>query len=68
MRCRFFGRGIGALAAFEIVTLGLALVPEGRRLFASLTVEENLLIGSDRRPTGDPVGGTLTASIGSFRC
>lgn len=39
------GRPIGALAATEITRLGIALVPEGRRLFASLTVTENLLIG-----------------------
>ena len=32
----------------EIVNLGVALVPEGRRLFAKLTVEENLLIGAYR--------------------
>jgi branched-chain amino acid transport system ATP-binding protein len=33
----------------EIVDLGIALVPEGRRLFAKLTVEENLLLGAFRR-------------------
>jgi branched-chain amino acid transport system ATP-binding protein len=33
----------------EIVDLGIALVPEGRRLFPKLTVEENLLIGAYRR-------------------
>jgi len=32
----------------EIVELGIALVPEGRRLFAKLTVEENLLLGAFR--------------------
>ncbi len=32
----------------EIVDLGIALVPEGRRLFAKLTVEENLLLGAFR--------------------
>ncbi len=32
----------------EIVDLGIALVPEGRRLFARLTVEENLLLGAFR--------------------
>jgi branched-chain amino acid transport system ATP-binding protein len=33
----------------EIVNLGIALVPEGRRLFPKLTVEENLLLGAYRR-------------------
>ncbi len=33
----------------EIVDLGIALVPEGRRLFPKLTVEENLLLGAFRR-------------------
>ena len=33
----------------EIVDLGIALVPEGRRLFPLLTVEENLLLGAFRR-------------------
>jgi branched-chain amino acid transport system ATP-binding protein len=42
---QFKGEGIGGLAPGEIVKRGLAMVPEGRRLFASLSVEENLLIG-----------------------
>jgi branched-chain amino acid transport system ATP-binding protein len=33
----------------EIVSLGIALVPEGRRLFPRLTVEENLLLGAYRK-------------------
>ena len=36
---------IGGLPPGEIVRRGLAMVPEGRRLFSSLSVEENLLIG-----------------------
>ena len=32
----------------QIVDLGIALVPEGRRLFPRLTVEENLLLGAFR--------------------
>src|SRR5688572_5761553 len=39
------GAPIGGLPAHKIADRGLALVPEGRRLFPSLTVEENLLAG-----------------------
>jgi branched-chain amino acid transport system ATP-binding protein len=41
----FAGVPIGDRPAYDIAARGIALVPEGRRLFASLTVEENLLIG-----------------------
>jgi branched-chain amino acid transport system ATP-binding protein len=51
---RLDGRDIGALPAYEIVKFGIALVPEGRRLFASLSVEENLLVGAYGRRTGGP--------------
>ncbi|WP_036047881.1 ABC transporter ATP-binding protein [Bradyrhizobium sp. Tv2a-2] len=50
----FDGQPIGARSAAEIVKLGIALVPEGRRLFPSLTVEENLLIGGYGRKTAGP--------------
>lgn len=43
---RFDGRSIGGMPPGEIVKLGLAMVPEGRRLFPSLSVEENLLMGA----------------------
>ena len=48
------GKPIGARAAADIVRLGVALVPEGRRLFPSLTVEENLLIGGYGRKMAGP--------------
>lgn len=43
---------IGALAPSDILMRGIAMVPEGRRLFPSLSVEENLLIGADARGGG----------------
>jgi branched-chain amino acid transport system ATP-binding protein len=43
---RFDGRPIGGLPPGEIVRMGLAMVPEGRRLFPSLSVEDNLRMGA----------------------
>ena len=51
---RFDNRDIGALPAYDIVKLGIALVPEGRRLFSSLSIEENLLVGAYGRHTDGP--------------
>lgn len=43
---RLFDRDVGDCAAPDIVRMGLALVPEGRQLFPSLSVEDNLLVGA----------------------
>lgn len=49
----FEGRDISGLAPYEIVELGVSQVPEGRRVFPDLSVEENLVIGSyNRRARG----------------
>ncbi len=48
----FDGKPIGNMTPHEIVRLGIAMVPEGRRLFPSLSVEENLLLGSHSERRG----------------
>ena len=48
----FGGEATGRRPAFSMVRGGIALVPEGRRLFPSLTVEENLLIGGQAKRPG----------------
>jgi branched-chain amino acid transport system ATP-binding protein len=43
------GDDVTSTEAYGRVKLGISLVPEGRRLFPSLTVEENLMVADDRR-------------------
>lgn len=40
------GKDISALKTMDIVKMGIALVPEGRKIFSNLTVEENLILGA----------------------
>jgi branched-chain amino acid transport system ATP-binding protein len=51
-RIRFKDADVGATAAHVRAAMGIALVPEGRRLFASLTVEENLLLARSAGRSG----------------
>lgn len=51
-----FGKPITGLPADEIVVRGLSLVPEGRRLFGSMTIRENLELGAYRRKDRQRVG------------
>lgn len=48
------GASIASLSAPEVLMAGIAMVPEGRKLFPSLTVEENLLIGAHARKVAGP--------------
>ncbi|MBI4921516.1 MAG: ABC transporter ATP-binding protein [Devosia nanyangense] len=48
----FDGEPIGGLASAKLVRHGITMVPEGRRLFPSLTVEENVLIGGQLKRSG----------------
>ena len=47
-RIELEGREIGGIPPHQVADVGIAHVPEGRRIFADLTVKENLLIGSYR--------------------
>ena len=46
----FLGKPLGAVSAHRIVEQGLAHVPEGRRIFLQMTVEENLEMGAYTQP------------------
>lgn len=48
------GEAIGALPPDQVMQRGIAMVPEGRKLFPSLSVEENLLIGAHARKGRGP--------------
>ena len=50
----------------EIVGLGIALVPEGRRLFPKLTVEENLLLGAYRPAARADIAANLAFAFEAF--
>jgi len=62
---RFRGQNIVDTSPEKIARLGLSLVPEGRHIFGSLTVEENLLIGASRRGDRREIGGATV--VGYFR-
>jgi branched-chain amino acid transport system ATP-binding protein len=50
---RFEGQELGGLPSFKIARHGLGLVPEGRAIFANLTVEENLTATASAAPNGE---------------
>ena len=52
-KIEFLGRDLYGISPHKIVGLGLTQVPEGRRVFSQMTVEENLDMGAYTRPTGE---------------
>ena len=55
----FAGKPLGGIALEDVVAQGIALVPEGRHIFASLTVMENLLLGATVRRDSRAVAADL---------
>ena len=58
-KIEFEGKDITKMPALKIVTMGMAHVPEGRRVFADLSVYENLLMGAFTRKDKDEIAKTL---------
>lgn len=52
-RVRFDGHDITSLSTEAVVRRGITLVPEGRKVFANLSVEDNLRLGGATLPAGD---------------
>jgi branched-chain amino acid transport system ATP-binding protein len=57
---------LGRLSTEEIVSLGVTMVPEGRRLFPKLTVEENLLLGAFRPQARPDIAKNLALCYETF--
>jgi branched-chain amino acid transport system ATP-binding protein len=62
----FAGRSLDGLALEDVVARGIALVPEGRHIFASLTVTENLLLGATIRRDHNAVTADLDRYFAMF--
>ena len=56
------GRPVGGTPAWDMVAGGIAMVPEGRRLFAGMSVEDNMRVAIDRARV--PAGGTALMQFG----
>ncbi len=63
---RYHGTRIDGLAPEKLVALGIAQVPEGRRVFPDLTVLENLMTGAFLRKDQDAIAHELDAIFGHF--
>ena len=60
------GRNLGRLAPHRFCDEGIALVPEGRRLFTDMTVKENLELGSYRRVARTQRAASLDSVLATF--
>ena len=65
-RVSFLGNDITSVPAHTLVSMGMAQVPEGRRIFQELTVEENLRLGAYTRKDKKETEATLERLYGRF--
>jgi len=63
---RFFGRSLRGLKAHEVSGLGIAIVPEGRRVYRDMTVIENLEMGAYPKPARGRLRQTLAEVLDLF--
>lgn len=63
---RFNGTEISTVAAEKIVKMGISHVPEGRRIFAPLTVKENIMMGAYTRKDPAEIQSTIARCYKSF--
>jgi branched-chain amino acid transport system ATP-binding protein len=63
----FLGQDLGKLPSHAVARLGLIHVPEGRRLFQDMTVEENLLMGAAMRSDKSGIRQDLEKCYDTFR-
>ena len=57
----FKGESLEGMAAYRISQMGLALVPQGRRIFSTLTVRENLMVSTSKLAAGNFAGKNKTS-------
>ena len=65
-RVRFVGADIAGHSVDDVVARGIALVPEGRRLFKLMTVRENLLTGAYLRRDTAAISADMARALGYF--
>jgi branched-chain amino acid transport system ATP-binding protein len=62
----FEGRNLAALPSHDIVALGISQAPEGRQIFGSLSVRDNLMLGATRRADRASIGQELDYLVSLF--
>jgi branched-chain amino acid transport system ATP-binding protein len=65
-RIAFGDKRISGLPTHQVIAAGIACIPEGRKVFPKLTVEENLRLGAYREPSDDVVGERMASVFDIF--